>query len=85
MLFLQCRQEPQLFLQVGEQPLTGFQGAVGGGEKLLEEIARLIRRRLGYLSHGDDPFADVRRNAACAERGRSDAEGLGDSALVLNA
>jgi hypothetical protein len=46
MFLLKARQELQLFLQIREQALTGFDCCVGRGEELVEEFIRLVWRGL---------------------------------------
>ena len=48
--FLKGGEKLQFLLQVGEEPLTGFDRIVGRGEELVEELVRLIRRGLAESS-----------------------------------
>jgi hypothetical protein len=57
MLLLEGGQQLQLLLEVRKQTFTGFDGAVGRRKKFLEEIPRLVRRRLSQFSRGHDSLS----------------------------
>jgi hypothetical protein len=67
MFLLKGGEKLQFFLEVGQEPLPGFDRIVGRGKQLVEELVRLVRRGLAESSgrcHCSSPAVEKRVHAS---------------------